>query len=289
MIASDMLKDRILAYADLVKFHHSVFALPFALISLLVATNGRPGWRILILVILAMVAARTAAMTFNRIVDLHQDALNPRTRLRPSVTGRVSKREAYLLCFLSCLLFVWFADLLNPLCLVLSPVVLLVLLFYSYTKRFTNWPHVFLGIALGLAPLGAWVAATGKVAWSPIPLGMAVVFWVAGFDIIYSFQDEEFDKSHGIGSLVVRFGPGRALLISRVFHVLTVMLLLYYGQSVSRGLWYYLGVAIVSVALFVEQCLVTPTDRSRINMAFFTANGFVGVAHLVFTMLDIYR
>ncbi len=288
MIASDMLKDRVLAYVDLVKFHHSIFALPFALISLLVATDGRPGWRILSLVILAMVAARTAAMTFNRIVDLHQDTLNPRTRLRPSVTGRVSKREAILLCFLSCLLFVWFAGLLNPLCLVLSPVVLLVLLFYSYTKRFTNWPHVFLGIALGLAPLGAWVAATGIVAWSPIPLGLAVVFWVAGFDIIYSFQDEEFDKTHGIGSLVVRFGPGKALLISRVFHVLTVMLLLYYGRILSLGFWYYLGVAIVSVALIIEQCLVSPTDRSRINMAFFTANGFIGVALLVFTILDIY-
>lgn len=279
---------RLPVYMDLVKFAHSVFALPFALISLFVATDGRPGWWVFGWVVVAMVAARTAAMTFNRLVDRYQDAHNPRTQGRPSVTGAVSPRESGLLCFASCAVFVLAAWMLNPLCLSLSPIVLIVLLFYSFTKRFTNWPHVFLGLALGLAPLGAWVAGTGELALQPIPLGLAVLFWVAGFDIIYSMQDEKFDRKFGIGSLVVGIGAGPALWVSRVFHLLTLVFLVVFREMTPLGDWFTIGVIVVSVALVIEQMLVSPTNRTRINMAFFTANGFVGIALLVFALVDVY-
>lgn len=279
---------KIALYLDLIKFAHSVFALPFALIALLVATDGRPGWRVLGWVTAAMVGARTAAMAFNRLVDRRQDALNPRTARRPSVTGAVRPVETALLCAVGAGVFLLAAAMLNPLCLLLSPFVLAILLLYSWTKRFTHWPHLFLGLALGLAPLGAWIAATGRLDWAPVVLGLGVLFWVAGFDILYALQDETFDREHGIGSLPARYGAAKALGISRVFHLLTVGLLVAFGFLSHRGLAWYAGVILVAVTLAVEQAMVTAEDRSRINAAFFTANGVVGLVLLVMACVDVY-
>jgi 4-hydroxybenzoate polyprenyltransferase len=275
-------------YLELVKFSHTVFALPFALISMLIAAEGLPAWRVFGWILLAMVSARTMAMTFNRIADLDLDRQNPRAATRPTVTGEVPLPAAWALWGICSLLFFASAFMLNRVCLYLSPVVWVVLNGYSLSKRFTHWPHLFLGLALGLAPLGAWVAVTGSIDWQPIPLGLAVLFWVAGFDIIYALQDEEVDRKTGVRSLITGLGPRQALGVSRLFHLLCVLLLAVFGWAVELGVWYFAGVAIVALTLLVEQSLVSAEDRSRINAAFFTANGFVGLALLFATGLDVW-
>lgn len=275
-------------YLDLVKFSHTLFALPFALISMLAAAQGLPGVWILFWILIAMVCARTMAMTFNRIVDRDFDSRNPRTVLRPTVTGEVSIQAAWMLWLCCSLGLVVSAGMLNRLCLVLSPVVWLVLNGYSLAKRFTHWTHIWLGLSLGLAPLGAWVAVTGRLEWYPIPLGLAVLFWVAGFDIIYSLQDEEVDHHLGLHSLVIRYGARKALLLSRLFHLMALLLFIGFGILMGLGTIFFLGTGITAVTLVVEQSLVTPEDRSKINAAFFTANGFVSLVLLAAAALDIY-
>lgn len=274
-------------FLSLVVFAHTVFALPFALLSAVLAAGGVPDGRTLFWILVAMVGARSAAMSFNRIVDRRIDAKNPRTARREIPAGVVSPAAAALFCALSAALFVLAAAQLNRLCLVLSPVALAIVLGYSYAKRFTPFAHLFLGLALAIAPVGAWVAVTGAFALPPILLGFAVLFWVAGFDVVYSLQDEEFDRSEGLRSIPARFGAARALQIARLFHGTTLVLLYAVFLAVSGG-WLF-GAAVVVAGLFLvrQHRLVSPSDLSRVNAAFFTANGWLSVAVFVLGAADV--
>jgi len=272
---------------EMVKFSHSVFALPFALASLLFATNGHPSARLLLLVILAMVSARNVAMTFNRLVDTHIDAKNPRTVKRHLPQKILSFRFAIIFCLVNAMVFVFIAALLNQVTLWLSPVVLFVICLYSFTKRWTPFSHIFLGFALGLSPLGAWIAATGEFDWFPILLGAAVLFWVAGFDIIYAIQDYDFDRKEGLKSFVVSLGISKALRLSNLFHVCTIILFLLIGIMADLQIYYFLTIVVISLFLVYEHRLVLPSDLSRINAAFFRANGFVGLLFLFGTILEV--
>lgn len=282
---------RLADWLSLVKFSHSVFALPFALIALLLATDGRPSLRLLTLVLVAAVAARTAAMAFNRWADRTIDARNPRTQSRELVSGKIRPAGALALTIAASVLFVACAWLLNPLCLRLSPIVLAVLLGYSYTKRFTWACHLVLGVALGLAPLGAWIAATGSldgVFETPLWLALAVLTWVAGFDVIYACQDVDFDRGLGLRSIPARFGIAGALWISAALHVATAALLFAVGYEARLGVFWWIGWA-ASVALLVyEHAIVSPRDLSRVNAAFFTVNGLLSLMLALLTGADLW-
>lgn len=273
---------------EMIKFEHTLFALPFALISMLVAAHGLPKWPILIWILVAMVGARSAAMTFNRIADAKIDAENPRTASRAIPKGLVSVGAAWAFTIVSGALLVLASYMLNPLAFVLSPVALAAVCFYSYSKRFTSLSHVWLGLCLGIAPVGAWIAVTGKIGFPSMVLSAAVMLWTAGFDIIYSLQDLEFDRKFGLYSLPARLGPARALLASRLFHLTVIALLGWFGMLTSRGATYFVGVGLVGVLLAYEQRLVSPKDLSRVNAAFFTINGFVSIGLLSFVVLDLF-
>jgi 4-hydroxybenzoate polyprenyltransferase len=274
-------------FLSLVVFAHTVFALPFALLSAVLAANGVPEGRTLFWILVAMIGARSAAMSFNRIVDRHIDAKNPRTAGREIPAGVVSPFAAALFCVGSAVLLLVAAAQLNRLCLLLSPVALAVVLGYSYAKRFTSFAHLFLGLALAIAPVGAWVAVTGAFALPPVLLGLAVLFWVAGFDVIYSLQDEEFDRAHGLRSIPARFGAPRALQIARVFHGATLVLLYAVFLAVDGG-WLFGAAVVVAGGFLVRQHrLVSPGDLSRVNAAFFTANGWLSVAVFVLGAADV--
>jgi 4-hydroxybenzoate polyprenyltransferase len=287
------LREKLADYAKLVRFSHTIFALPFALASFALAATRHPvtagafAW-----ILLAMVAARTAAMGFNRIVDRNFDALNPRTRAWELPTGKVSVTEAVVLTAAASLGFIYAAYRLNPLCFFLSPVALAILFFYSLTKRFTWACHLFLGLALSLAPLGAWLAVSGRPAdlgdlKVPVFLALAVLFWLAGFDIIYAIQDYAFDRAQGLYSMPARFGVAPSLLLSSVFHVATVVLLALVGVSAGLGVVYWIGIAAVAAILTWEHRLVKPGDLSRINKAFFDVNAYVSLGYFVATLTDV--
>lgn len=267
-------------YFRLVKFSHSIFALPFALASAWLASGGLPPLRTLGLIVLCAVAARTAAMGFNRLVDHKLDAANPRTVARELPSGVLSPFAVSVFILVSTAVFVLGAWALSPLCASLSPVVLLVLFGYSYAKRFTYFAHLILGLALGCAPLGAWLAVRGSFAgdlWPPILLAAAVTLWVAGFDLIYSCQDAQFDRERGLHSIPARFGLERALGLSRLLHACTALLLVGFGLRAELGPAWWLGV-LLSGALFIWQHrLVSAQDLARVDMAFFTLNGWIGV------------
>jgi 4-hydroxybenzoate polyprenyltransferase len=274
-------------FLSLVVFAHTVFALPFALLSAVLAANGMPEGRTLLWILVAMVGARSAAMSFNRIVDRHIDAKNPRTARREIPAGVVSPAAAALFCVGSAVLLLVAAAQLNRLCLLLSPVALAVVLGYSYAKRFTALAHLFLGLALAIAPVGAWIAVTGAFALPPVLLGLAVLFWVAGFDVLYSLQDEEFDRAHGLRSIPARFGAPRALQIARLFHGATLVLLYAVFLAVDGG-WLFGAAVVVAGGFLVRQHrLVSPGDLSRVNAAFFTANGWLSVAVFVLGAADV--
>lgn len=279
-------------FARFVKLEHSVFALPFALVGLVWASQAElgalfPGWTVLGLVVLAMVSARSAAMAFNRIVDRHIDAKNPRTAIRELPSGRLSlgKAHGFLLC--SVVVFFACAALLNPLALMLSPVALIVICGYSLTKRFTWLSHYVLGFSLGIAPAAAWIAVTGRLDWVILPAVVAVTLWTAGFDIIYSLQDEGFDKEEGLHSVPQRFGARRALMISRVTHFLAAFALGAAVWAVGGGWLAWVGVLLVGGLLAYEQSLVRHDDLSRVDAAFFTVNGFVSIGFFVLVLLDV--
>lgn len=272
---------------EMIKFEHTIFALPFALMSALVAANGLPQWRIIGWLLAAMVGARSAAMTFNRIADAKIDAQNPRTAKRAIPAGSVKFWEAWLFLIVSSAIFIFAAYMLNPLAFYLSPVTLAALLFYSYTKRFTSWSHLMLGFCLGIAPVGAWIAVTGKLELTPIALLLAVTLWTGGFDIIYSLQDIDFDKNKGLFSLPSRLGPARALLLSRLFHIGMIGSLIWFGWMAGLGLFFRIGVLMVWGFLVYEHSLVSPKDFSKVNTAFFTINGFVSIGLLIFTTIDV--
>jgi 4-hydroxybenzoate polyprenyltransferase len=276
-------------YLSLVKFEHTLFALPFALIGLLVATDGRPPGRVLLWVVVAMVGARSAAMAFNRLVDREYDRRNPRTADRHLPTGAVTSREAALFTALAAAVFVLAAERLNPLCLALSPVALAVILLYSYTKRFTEASHLVLGLSLAIAPVGAWLAATGRFAPFPLWTAAGVLCWVAGFDTIYACQDVDFDRRAGLRSLAARLGVRRALLAARGLHFASVVCLaIAFGRASELGASARVGVAIMAALLVVEHRLVRVGDLARIDRAFFTLNSWIGVVLLAAVALDLY-
>ena len=288
------LREKLADYGRLVRFSHTIFALPFALASVALAATRYPvtpavfGW-----IVVAMVAARTAAMGFNRLADRKFDALNPRTRAWELPVGKIGVVEAALLTAAAALGFVYAAYRLNPLCFALSPLALAIVFFYSLTKRFTWTSHLFLGLALALAPLGAWLALSGVPQAAadlavPIFLALAVLFWLAGFDIIYAIQDYDFDRGHGLFSMPARFGIERSLILSSLFHVATVVFLALVGLSARLGPVYWIGIAGVAAILVWEHRLVKPADLSRINKAFFDVNAYVSVGYLLATVIDVW-
>jgi 4-hydroxybenzoate polyprenyltransferase len=286
--ASD--RGRLRTFLDLVRFEHSVFALPFAYIASLTAMraqNRHVHWRQLLLVTIAMVGARTFAMAVNRIVDRDIDSRNPRTRSRELVTGAVSLRAAWSGAITALAILMLAAAGLNLLCFVLSPVAAIVLAGYPYAKRFTWAPHAVLGLAQTIGPVGAWIAITGHWSWAAVVLGVAVGCWIGGFDIIYALQDYQIDREIGVKSLPARFGPQVALACSRAAHYVTVLLLLWFGVAANLGWVWTVGVLAAAVALAYEQRLVKPNDLSNVNKAFFTVNGFVGIGLFLFALVDL--
>jgi 4-hydroxybenzoate polyprenyltransferase len=302
---------KIKAFLRLVMIEHSIFALPFAYLSALIAmaqpvgdvtTDGRViqdmetgpistgiHWMDLLLVTVAMVAGRTFAMAANRILDRKIDALNPRTQNRELVTGAVSLRTAWTGAGISLVLLFVAAGLLNPLCLMLSPLAVIPLVIYPYAKRLTNFPHYVLALAQAVAPVGAWLAVTGTFAGSGPAwvLGAAVGLWIGGFDIIYACQDIEVDRKIGVHSTPARFGVRTALHISTVTHVVCFALFVWFGQLVGLGLFWWVGLAITGAGLTYQHVVVTPNDLSKINRAFFTANGFIAIALFLFAVLEL--
>ena len=278
-------------FASLVKLSHSVFALPFALLSLLAATAGRPSASLLLLVVAAVVAARTAAMAYNRYADRDIDRSNPRTAGREIPRGVVSPRAALVLTAVSGLVFVGVCWLLSPLCLLLSVPTLAWLLAYSHMKRFSALCHLWLGIALGLSPLAAWVAADGAFSArlaAPLVLGAGVALWVAGFDVLYACQDEAFDRAHGLHSIPARFGVRRAMWCSRALHTGAVVGFASFGLLVPLGIAYQAGVGLAVGLLVWEHRLLRPDQLARIQSAFFTANGAIAIAMFAAGCIDIY-
>jgi len=278
-------------YLEMIKVEHSIFALPFALIGMMwgtryVSQTAWPGGRIFLLIVVAMVSCRSAAMAFNRIADRDIDAINPRTKMRAIPAGLLQLRQVNLFFFGSCLIFFGASALLNPLALALSPVALGVTLFYSLTKRFTPLCHFVLGLSLGIAPSAAWIASTGKLAAPIVPITMAVIFWTGGFDVIYALQDEEFDRDHGLRSLPQALGRSKALAASRICHVAAIACLIIGGVMVHAGPAWFTGVGFAAGLLTYEQSLVKPNDLSKVNMAFFTLNGFVSLGLFVFALVD---
>lgn len=272
----------------MIKFEHTVFALPFALFSLLVASDGRPGWATLGWILLAMVGARSTAMAFNRLVDHRIDARNPRTAQRELPAGLLQRGPVIGFTIASALLLVFAAYNLNFLCFALSPVALAVVYFYSATKRFTSLSHLVLGLGLSIAPIGAWLAVQGDFATFPLVLGGAVLLWVAGFDVIYACQDTEFDRRAGLHSMSAALGNTNALRVARVFHVVAVALWIWAAFLGGLGWVYLLGVAAVAALLVYEHWLVRGSDLSRIDKAFFTVNSYVGLTLFAFAATDIY-
>jgi 4-hydroxybenzoate polyprenyltransferase len=252
------------------------------------ALSGRPwpGWWAFGWIVVAMVASRSAAMAFNRIADRQFDSLNPRTRMRALPAGLLRPSQANLFFLGSVGLFLFAAAMLNPLALMLAPVALAVTLGYSLTKRFTPLCHFILGLSLGIAPAAAWIGVTGSLAWPPVALTAAVAFWTAGFDILYALQDEEFDREHGLRSLPETLGKARALTASRVCHVLAVGFLVLAGVLYDRGAFWYAGAGAAALMLAYEQSLVRPDDLSKVNVAFFTLNGFVSIGMFAFALAD---
>ena len=285
-------------WSEFVKLSHTVFALPFALASMVVAARDNRGWpglRTFLLILAAMVSARTCAMAFNRIADRQFDAANPRTKMRHLPAGQISLASAWTLCLLSAIGLIASAYFLNPICFYLSPIALFVVCFYSLTKRFTDFTHVFLGIALALAPLGAWLAVQGQFAlrpWHqsfvlPLLLAVAVVFWLIGFDIIYALQDYEFDKSHGLHSLVVRWGVNNALAAAFLSHMVMVMILAVFGILCGFKLAYLVGIVFIAGCLVIEHWLARRRSLNWVQNAFFRLNALVSVVFLAVTATEV--
>ncbi|MES1227453.1 MAG: UbiA-like polyprenyltransferase, partial [Armatimonadota bacterium] len=268
------------------------FALPFAMVGMMWGSQAStgvawPGWRVFLLVIVAMVSCRSAAMAFNRIADRDIDAQNPRTAVRALPAVLLSLRQENLFFYASILIFEISAALLNPLALMLSPVALLVTLGYSYTKRFTWLCHFVLGLSLGIAPAAAWIAATGKLSVAILPVVAGVACWTAGFDLIYAMQDDDFDRDHGLQAMPARFGRKATLSTSRILHAGAILMLGWALFLVHAGVFGWIGLVFASAMLAYEQSIVRPHDISRVNLAFFTLNGFVSMGFFVAVLIDV--
>lgn len=281
--------NRLRIFLEAVKFEHTLFALPFAYLGMMMARKSWPSWRVFFWVTLAMAGARTTAMLLNRIIDLSSDARNPRTCRRPTVTGELPMPAAWAGAGVAALLFFLSAFMLNPLCFKLAPAALVLLTGYSYVKRFSFLCHYVLGLVLSIAPVGGWVAVTGEFSWFPIFLSLAVLFWVAGFDIIYSLQDMDFDKENRLHSVPVSFGQARALQIAAAGHGLTIVFLALFGVWMGLEWLYWVGVALTAVLLKIEHGMLVEADPNKIQTAFFTINGWIGILLFIFTFLEIYR
>ena len=281
-----MSRGRIHTVLEMIKFEHSVFALPFALTGALLAAratrNGWPTLRQLLWIVVAMVAARAAAMTMNRIVDVQYDRENPRTKQRALVTGALTLKFAWVFTLLAVAVFFVAAWQLNSLALKLAPVAIAILFFYSFTKRFTNWSHLFLGYALGISPAAAWIAVTGALDWRMLILCGAVTLWVGGFDVLYACQDIEYDEEAGLFSIPARFGIAKALLIARGMHTGVIVLLSWLALSFGLPWPAWAGIAVVAALLGYEHSLVKADDLSKLDAAFFAVNGYISMLFLLF-------
>ena len=278
-------KSRIRTVLEMIKFEHSVFALPFALVGALLATRAagsRLTWTQFAWIIVAMVGARSAAMTMNRIADVEYDRRNPRTANRALPAGELSLGFAYFFTAISSAILIFAAWRLSPLAFKLSPVALAILFFYSYTKRFTSWSHFVLGFCLGISPAAAWIAVRGSLDWRMLILCAAVTLWVGGFDVLYACQDLEFDKSAELFSFPKKFGVARALIIARAMHAVMVLLLVWLAESFHLAWPAWVGIAVVAALLAYEHSLVKPNDLSKMNAAFFTVNGYISLLFLLF-------
>ena len=275
---------------NFVKLPHTLFALPFALLGVLEASyRARVTWRAVLLVVVAFSAARWVAMGFNRIADREFDARNPRTQQRELPRGALSLRQAWASVAVAGALFLWAAWLLNPLCFLLSPLALGWVMLYSLSKRFTWWPHLWLGLSLAIAPVGGYLAVTGAWSrpwWVLIAITVAVATWVAGFDIFYALPDAAFDRSEGLHSAVVRLGERHSILLAKLLHGVTIPALVLFGWGAGFGAWYFAGVAAATGILFYEHRLVRPGDLSRLDAAFFTMNGVMSVTVFLFALVD---
>jgi 4-hydroxybenzoate polyprenyltransferase len=278
---------RITVFLEMIKFSHTIFALPFALTGALLAARGIPSGEKLFWIVMAMVGARTAAMGLNRLIDAEIDARNPRTAGRAIPAGLLGKGSVAGFIALSVLLLLYAAARLNPLCLWLSPVALFFLVLYSYCKRFTSLAHIVLGLCLGAAPVGAWIAVRGSVEPAPVLLGLAVLFWVAGFDILYALQDLEFDRGAGLHSIPVVLGVSGSLRLSRIFSVVMVALLVVVHLLLHLGPFFLGGIVLSAALLAYEQWLLRDGDLSRLDMAFFTMNGYISIIIFTATLLAV--
>lgn len=284
-----MIKSTASKYLSLIKFSHTVFAMPFAVIGFLIGVkeqNSSFNWHLFVLVILCMVFARSAAMAFNRYIDRDIDALNPRTKVREIPSGKINANAALFFVVINCLLFITSTFFINQLCFYLSPIALIVVLGYSYTKRFTWLCHVILGIGLSLAPIGSYIAVTGAFGILTLLFSFTVLFWVSGFDIIYALQDEAFDKEKKLKSIPVLLGKSKALQLSSVFHIISAIFIIGAGVLAKYNEWYWVGSAIFIGLLIYQHSLVKPNDLSKVNMAFFTTNGIASIIFCMFFILN---
>jgi 4-hydroxybenzoate polyprenyltransferase len=297
-------------YLSLVKFSHTIFAMPFALIGFFLGAYWAPieemreraiaehisswsiylsiEWKLLLMIVLCMIFARSAAMAFNRWLDAKYDAINPRTAVREIPAGIIRPTNALVFTIVNCLLFIACTFFINSLCFYLSPVALFVILFYSYTKRFTALCHLVLGVGLSLAPIGAYIAVTGQFNTLPILFSFTVLFWVSGFDIIYALQDEDFDKQNQLHSIPSAVGKVKALRISEMLHVLSAACVITAGFYGHFGIWYWAGVLFYIGLLIYQHVLVKPNDLSKVNLAFFTTNGIASVVFAIFVIVDLF-
>lgn len=284
--------NKVKAFFSLIDIEHTLFGLPFAYLGAFLAAltvyRGGPSFYDLFWITVAMVGARTAALCLNRIIDRHIDRANPRTKDWVLPSGQLPVKMIWVLVVISFALLLFAASQLNPLCLYLSPLAVIILWLYSYTKRFTWLCHLFLGMAIGMGPIGAWFGVTGIFSWIPVLIGAAVAFWVAGFDTMYACQDIEFDRQHGLHSIPARFGEKGALLFSALFHLLTIVFLLLTGIILQLGIWYYIGVGLASVILIYQHFIVKPGDLTRVGFATFSINRYVGLIIFVTTLIDIF-
>lgn len=276
------------AFIKMIKLEHSLFALPFAFVGMILAANGLPSWNIILWVVVAMVGARSAAMGVNRYADAEIDARNPRTASREIPAGNISKKATLFYILVSLALYFTAAFMLNRLTAVLSPIPVLIFILYAYAKRFTNFCHVILGIALGLAPMCAWIAVTGSIDTAPFILGGAVILWVAGFDILYAIQDIEYDRKEGLHSIPAVFGTGGSLIIARILHFAAICLFISLMAFTNLGYIYLAGVLLSGALMAYEHSLVSKDDLSKLNMAFFNMNAYISITIMIFTIIDIW-
>ena len=276
------------AFIKMIKLEHSLFALPFAFVGMILAANGLPSWNIILWVVVAMVGARSAAMGVNRYADAEIDARNPRTASREIPAGNISKKATLFYILVSLALYFTAAFMLNRLTAILSPIPVLIFILYAYAKRFTNFCHVILGIALGLAPICAWIAVTGSIDTAPFILGGAVILWVAGFDILYAIQDIEYDRKEGLHSIPAVFGTDGSLIIARILHFAAICLFISLMAFTNLGYIYLAGVLLSGALMAYEHSLVSKDDLSKLNMAFFNMNAYISITIMIFTIIDIW-